>query len=223
MRSYEVVIEGDSPLLMHADSIEWADRMQKWKDDPSTRKFSKAGDDRSPAFRWLGCVYHDGRHVCIPFEVLSSCLLGGGAMVPVPGKSNKTFKAQTQSGMRIQEVTCPLMVSGAAVEWKRIADLEQESDFEKHQKRAESLGFELFVKRAKIGAAKHVRVRPKFNAWSITFNVAVIDDQITETVLSQVITYAGAYKGLGDWRPGSPKSPGPYGTFKLKSIRKTSS
>jgi hypothetical protein len=51
MRNYEVTMTGTQPLLLHADDIEWADRMSAWKDDPANKKTSKAGDDRSPAWR----------------------------------------------------------------------------------------------------------------------------------------------------------------------------
>jgi hypothetical protein len=43
--------------------------------------------------------------------------------------------------------------------------------------------------------------------------VNVGDKQITTAVLTDILEAAGKYKGLGDWRPSSPKSPGPFGTF----------
>jgi OmcA/MtrC family decaheme c-type cytochrome len=48
------------------DNIDWADFMEDWKNDPANKKNSKAGDDRSPSWRWLGCVYHDGKVLSIP-------------------------------------------------------------------------------------------------------------------------------------------------------------
>ena len=47
MKTYRVTITGTSPLLMHMDNIDWADKMEQWKSDPSSKKESKAGDDRS--------------------------------------------------------------------------------------------------------------------------------------------------------------------------------
>ena len=66
MKTYAVEIIGKTPLLMHHDNIEWADYMDTWKNDPGNKKTSKAGDDRSPAWRWLGCCYHDGKRLAIP-------------------------------------------------------------------------------------------------------------------------------------------------------------
>jgi hypothetical protein len=93
-----------------------------------------------------------------------------------------------------------------------ILALQNESDFTKHQREVEKHGFALHLKRAKIGQSKHVRVRPVFENWSATGQVHVWDDQITLEALREIVTQAGLYKGLGDWRPGG-KTPGPYGMF----------
>jgi len=213
LKSYEITITGKTPLLMNADNIEWADRMARWKDDPMNRKGSKAGDDRSPAFRWLGTLYHDGEHLAIPSDNLMRCLMEGGAMVPVPGgRSGKTFKAQTQSGCMVGEPFWKLSVRGKSVPIAPLMSMTTESNFDRHQEAAAARGFQLFLKRAKIGTSKHIRVRPRFDQWSATGTLNVWDEQLTLEVLTQIFTYAGQYKGLGDWRPGG-KTPGPHGMF----------
>ena len=214
MRKYSVTITGKTPLLMHSDNIEWADFMEDWKNDPANKKSSKAGDDRSPAWRWLGSVYHDGKVVSMPQANIMRAIMEGGAMVPVPGgKSGKTFKSQTQSGMMCVEPFWPININGETIAWSDIEVLQAEESFKAHRDAARELGFDLLVKRAKIGASKHVRVRPEFAAgWQARGTLAVWDDQITDTTLGQILEYSGQYKGLGDWRPGG-KTPGPYGMF----------
>jgi hypothetical protein len=213
IRDYMVTITGTRPLLMHADNLEWADEMENWKNDPANKKDSKAGDDRTPAFRWLGCLYHDGTRIVMPAENIQAAMMGGGALVPVPGgKSGKTFKAQSQSGMMPAEDAWPLKVRGREIEWNALADLREAKAFGLHVAKVRELGFSLFTKRAKIGMTKHVRVRPRFDEWSISGTIRVFDDQITQSVLEQILSYAGRYKGLGDWRPGS-KTPGNFGMF----------
>lgn len=215
MQSYTVKITGITPLLMHADDVEWADTMQAWKDDPANRKNSKAGDDRSPAFRWLGYTYHDGHHIVIPSDNLMTSLREGGAMVPVPGGRNgKTFKAQSQSGIMMAEPFFPLEPH---IPMAPLRALMTEPDFSAHKAAAEALGFSLFVKRAKVGTNKHVRVRPRFDSWGLTLRVNVSDAQITRSVLSDMFSYAGRYKGIGDWRPGS-KTPGTFGMFRAEVL-----
>lgn len=215
-RSYEVTLTGKTPLLMHADNIEWADAMEEWKTNPANKKGSKAGDDRSPAWRWIGSLYHDGDVVVLPSDNLSRCFMEGGAMVPVPGgKNGKTFKSQSQSGMMTGEPAWPLLVDGDPIPVKDLLALQHEDSFAAHKECCEAAGFMLFIKRAKIGTSKHVRVRPRFDRWSTRGTVVVWDDQITEPVLGDILKYAGKYKGLGDWRPGG-KTPGPHGMFEAK-------
>ena len=214
MKTYEIELTGKTPLLMHQDNIEWADFLDAWKNNPENKKFSKAGDDRTPPWRWLGSAYHDGNHICIPQTNIMRSLMEGGAMVPVPGgRSGKTFKAQTQSGMMSDSPSWLLTLNGDPIRWADIEMLKDEPDFAKHKEHCRALGFDLLVKRAKIGQSKHIRVRPEFPAgWRLDGRLVVWDDQISLPVLEQILLYAGQYKGIGDWRPGG-KTPGPYGTF----------
>lgn len=214
MQLYKVTITGTQPLLMHADDIEWADEMEKWKLDKDNKKSSKAGDDRTPAHRWIGSLYrNEADEIILPTENLMRALMEGGTLVLVPGgRSGKTFKAQSQSGIMPRALGWPLLVGGKPINSKPIASLLKEKDFTAHKEAVEKLGFSLFVKRARIGASKHIRVRPRFEQWSATGELAVIDDQITASVLSDILEMAGTYKGLGDWRPSS-KTPGTYGMF----------
>lgn len=215
MQTYRVTITGTQPLLMHADDIEWADEMERWKLDKDNKKVSKAGDDRTPAHRWIGALYrNEAGEVILPTENLMRCLMEGGAMVLVPGgRSGKTFKAQTQSGIMPRSMGWPLLVNGKSIDAQPIIGLLEEKDFGVHKETVEKLGFSLFVKRARIGQSKHVRVRPRFDSWQAGGELTVTDEQITEEVLNDVFEMAGTYKGLGDWRPSSPKAPGVFGMF----------
>jgi hypothetical protein len=220
MRTYRVTITGTTPLLMHNDDIDWADRMDAWKNDKGNKKNSKAGDDRSPAFRWLGNLYRNERdEIIIPTENIMRALMEGGAMVPVPGgRSGKTFKAQSQSGIMPRDIGWPLQSNGNALPYAGIKPLMNETDFAVHRERVEKLGFRLFIKRARIGASKHVRVRPRFDTWSASGELVVTDEQITDAILADILEMAGKYKGLGDWRPSS-KTPGTFGMFEAEIER----
>jgi hypothetical protein len=211
-RTYQVFLTGETPLLMHNDNLAWADVMKSWEKDPANKKNSTKGDDRSPAWRWIGSLYHEFGKIVIPADNLMTVIRNGGAMCPT-GKGQKTFKSQTQSGIVVNESAWPVEVNGKVLSFEPIKDLMHENDFEVHQKIIEDQGFMLFVKRAKIGANKHVRVRPRFDDWSCQGTVTVFDDMITDDVLQNIFTFAGAFSGLGDWRPSAPKSPGPYGKF----------
>jgi hypothetical protein len=215
MQKYQITLTGNSPLIMHHDNIVWADHMEEWKNDPDNKTKLKAGDDRSPAWRWLGCLYQNGENIYLPAANIMRCLMEAGAMVPTGGKGGKTFKSQTQSGMQSAEEVWTLLVNGGEISYRELkAEVNDENDFAKHIKAAQSRGFDLLIKRAKIGTSKHVRVRPIFYpGWVVKGSLLVFDEQITQAVLTKILEYAGEYKGLGDWRPGG-KTPGPYGAFK---------
>lgn len=214
MRTYKISITGTQPLLMHNDDIEWADKLEAWKLDKDNKKISKAGDDRSPAFRWMGCLYRNEEGlVVIPTSNIMRALMEGATMVLVPGgKSGKTFKSQSQSGVMPRAIGWPLTINGKTIPTKPIDALMDEKDFAKHQQAVTKMGFSLFPKRAKIGQSKHIRVRPRFDTWAAEGELVVTDDQITDDVFRDFFEVAGKYKGLGDWRPSS-RTPGTFGMF----------
>jgi hypothetical protein len=217
MQTYQVLMTGKQPLLMHADDIGWSDQMAAWRSDKDNKKASVAGDDRTPAFTWIGSLYRDEeKRIVMPTENIMRALMEGGAMVPVPGAGKKTFKSQSQSGIMPRALSWPLLVNGKVPDGKAIEAIDgllKEKDFKKHQEKVEALGlFDLFVKRARIGTNKHIRVRPRFYNWAAVGELVVQDEQITESILRDILFMAGTYKGLGDWRPGA-KTPGSYGIF----------
>ncbi|MCK9327970.1 MAG: hypothetical protein M0P69_20920 [Bacteroidales bacterium] len=210
-KDYMVTLNGMRDLLMHKDNIQHGERVKKWSKDPANKDVSVAGDDRSPAWTWIGYLYAEYGKVVIDSDNLMTMLREGGAQVST-GKGKKTFKAQTQSGIIVNEIGWPLIVDWREIDYEPIKALLNENDFEKHLELAEELGFTLFVKRAKIGMSKHIRVRPRFSNWQASGTITVTDPMLTKDVLQDILTFAGARCGLCDWRPSS-KSPGQFGTF----------
>lgn len=215
MQTYKVTIQGETPLLMHHDNLKWAETMKLWEMDPANKPISVKGDDRSPAWRWIGNLYVENNKVVVPADNLMTVLREGGARTPT-GQGSKTFKAQTQSGLVVDQSAWPILIDGNPIPYEPIKSLILESDFALHELQAQDLGFNLFVKRAKIGQAKHVRVRPRFDKWTCSGSITVFDKMITRDILATILAYAGNYAGLGDWRPSSPRSPGPFGKFTIQ-------
>ena len=218
MKNFLFTMTGLSPLLHHWDNIEWSSTLKTWREVPEHKPLNVPGDDRSPAFSWLGSLYNNGKVATIPSDNLMRCLMEGGAGVLVPkGKNGKTFKAQTQSGMLVVDEYWPLLQGappgGQPVNVEPLLALANELDFDVHVATAKKLNINLWAKRAKIGAAKHVRVRPRFERWGAKGIVQVWDEQLTLAALRDIWRVCGANKGIGDWRPSSPKSPGPFGRF----------
>lgn len=209
---YGFKLTSQMPILFHADNVEAADELKAWRDNPLNRDASVRGDDRSPAWTWQTYLYHDGEHLAVPQENIMAALCKAGAQIST-GKGTATFKSASQSGLVILSEFCEFRASGKQIAMADMAAISGLS-FAEQSQAAKKLGFELLVKRATVGSSKHVRVRAKFKAWTISGTVETLDPIITDKVLAQMFDIAGRKVGLLDWRPGSPKKPGPYGTFR---------
>lgn len=212
--NYKVTLIGRTPLILHQDDVGWADQMDGWKLHPDNVKKSIPGDDRSPPFRWLGCLHHDGTNVALPSSMLRACLRDAAAQIPT-GRGKKTFKAQSQSGTIIGDPYWPLLVNGKMIPVQPFFEGMERRTFDDYQKLAQAYGMILDVRRARIRMAKHIRVRPMLMEWRATGSLGVIDDELTEDVLLRILREAGRSKGLGDWRPGC-STPGTFGMFAVE-------
>lgn len=216
MKRYKLELTGLSPIIMHRDNLAFGEVLEAWRKHPENAGLGKAGDDRSPPWTWVGSLYHDGHVVGIDQDNMMTCLREGGAKVIRKGKS--TYKKESQSGILIDQPQLEFAVDGRVVSYDAIAPLVGDLDFAKHLEAAQDMGFELLVKRARIGRAKHVRVRPMFRNWTAACTLTVIDEQlsgITETVLDLILRQCGALVGLCDWRPGGA-TPGQFGKFESR-------
>jgi len=213
MERYEVTLNGLTPLLLHNDNLGFNEKIERWRKDPANKALSQAGDDRSPAFTWIGYLYHAQGKVGVSADNLMTMLRESGAKITKKGK--ESYKKQTQSGLLIDTIQFDILVNGQTVPTAPINEMIGVTEFDQHMDLAESLGFELFVKRAAIGRAKHVRVRPMFREWQLKGTMTILDTElygINKSVLEQILTIGGAQVGLCDWRPSSGAS-GPYGKF----------
>ena len=220
MEQYKVTLTGLTPLLMHNDNLAFTERIKAWQKEPENKALSVTGDDRSPAWTWIGYTYHDGRVLGVNSDNIMTMLREGGAKV-LTGKGKETYKKQTQSGIMLDAQQFDLYVGGETIQIAPIKSLIGDNDFNNHIDTAEANGFELLVKRAKIGRAKHIRVRPMFRNWVLVGSLTVLDSELsglTEKVLTTVLNQAGAICGLCDWRPSSPSS-GTFGKFQPKIER----
>ena len=212
MERYQIILEGETPLLMHRDNIQFSERVRAWQQE--NRSLSVAGDDRTPAWSWIGSLYDDGEYVGLNADNIMTMLREGGAKVPT-GAKNETYKRQTQSGIVLEEICPPLLVNGKRLEMAPISALLDEDDFASHVEAVQEMGFDLLVKRAKVGTSKHIRVRPMFEEWAVITSLMVVDPKesgITQEVLQKILNKAGSLCGLGDWRPSS-RTPGQFGRF----------
>lgn len=219
MKHFSFEITGSTPLIMHADNIPWADQMTEWKKKSKDAKSSPAGDDRHPAYRWIGCLCNNGVHVGIPSNYMTTCLMKAASRVST-GSRNKTFKTESVAMMGFNDELFPIVTKAGEVRWEDVVPMVNEPEFSEHQSFASKHGFELHICRASVGASKHIRVRPKFNSWKFAGTLWVDNDSLASS-LPEIFEMAGNVVGLGDWRPSAPKKPGPYGRFSatIKEIK----
>lgn len=210
-REYSVVLTGTTPLIMHADDLAQQARLEKWRKDPKNKDKSTKGDDRSPPWTWQTYLYTDGESVVMPHENVRSCLMEAGKKC-AKTKGKGSMKTDAVSGILFSTLMLRFLVNGKEVPMSKVVAIDS-PDFEEHIAPASKLGIDVFVKRAAVGTTKHVRARPLFRKWSIETQVTVTSDNIDKDMLVQLFDVAGRYVGLGDWRPSSKKSPGPYGQF----------
>ncbi len=208
---FDFLLTGRTPLLLHADNLDFSDEIKLWQRDSANKSRSVPGDDRSPAFTWVGSCYHDGEQLVMPTDNLQSCLKSAGSKVIF--KRQTTYKELAVAGLWLEPQFMPLLVGdpGQPVPWAPVMGLKNEPDYREHLAAVRRMGFDLMARRAKIGTSKHVRVRPVFAAWSLAGTVEIVNPDITPDALKDIFRIAGSV-GLGDWRPGC-KTPGRYGQF----------
>ncbi|HUU23470.1 MAG TPA: hypothetical protein VM389_13140 [Phycisphaerae bacterium] len=216
---YEFSLSCVTPLLMHADNVAASDALREWRTNPAHKSLSVAGDDRSPAWTWKAWLYSDGKHLVIPNDVLMAALRGAGASIKIEGARGKTFKSLSQTAITPEGEYLTLLVGGEQV---RIEDINAiDGTFQEHCEAVKRLGFSLFLKRIPVGRGKHIRVRPRFDDWEVRGVIGVSDGAITGTIVSMLFSIAGRERGLLDWRPSSPTTPGIYGQFtaRIKQLK----
>ena len=214
MDQYRVTLTGLTPLLMHDMNLLFMEKTKAWQKDPANKELSVAGDDRSPAWTWISYAYHNRRTLGISSDNLMTMLREGGAKVPT-GRRQETYKKHTQSGIMIDQEQWELTINGHGFPVAPINDLVGNTDFLAHLDAVEGMGFELLVKPAKIGRAKHIRVRPMFRDWQLSGSFTVLDPDLsglTKKTLETILRQAGSLCGLCDWRPSSGAS-GTFGKF----------
>ena len=58
--------------------------------------------------------------------------------------------------------------------------------------------------------------RPKYNKWSVEFEIILNDESVDSKVINEILEHAGKYVGIGDWRP---QTKGMFGKFMITSFK----
>jgi hypothetical protein len=136
-------------------------------------------------------LYKDNEgNIVTPATHLEASMIKAATQFKIPGQGKKTFKDAFKGGVFVSPEMIP------------------------HQ----GNGYEVFVSPVVINRARVMKARAKLDDWTLNFQIQVIDERITPHVLKDILTEAGKYHGIGDWRPR-------FGRFEVKKfepIKKTS-
>lgn len=216
MKKYNVKLTGLDTMLWNRDNFRFDAEVSKWQKGPSGRDCPR-GDDRFPAWKWIGKIYHDATEKSFALccdEVISAVLSEAGKGITMSGK--KTYKEPAKTAIEYINDYAEIKLRGKPIPFSPFKKLftGDVTDMDEHTEIAQKHGIDIDIRRVSMGGSKHVRCRPLIPVgWTAEFSMSVDDEIIDKNTLKQLFHIAGTRKGIGDWRPGSPKSPGKHGRF----------
>lgn len=171
-------IEGAAPLLMHNGQL--ADPMNRFSKEmkkvTGRKKKTEADYTELARIEFLGSLYlGSAGEPVIPGEVLEATIISG-AKVTKKGKVGKSAL--------IVDGNFPLIYNGP----KTTEGLLEDDNF-RH------------VAGVKVGQARVMRTRPKFNQWKLKFTVHYLSSVLDAEEIVGFVEAAGQVAGLGDGRP----------------------
>lgn len=189
-----IAVKGTQPLLLHKYTVASVS-------DPKARMV-KTRDSNSYVDEWRKGTYtdEDGLLV-IPHLNIMACLFDGAKGMKI-GK-----KAVTRT------VYTSLVISPVKpqIQWSEDGKKYTTIHIDEIPKRAW-----LHTSGAVVMGRRIDRIRTMIPpGWVVPFNVLTKDDALGESDIRAIVVNAGKFAGMGDWRPSSPKKPGPYGVFEV--------
>lgn len=189
VKTVNVTITGISPLLIHRfteqSQQQGTSRKTLVQSVIDTREVALNGANRRP----------DGTHYINSFSIVNA-MGSAGSNFKMKG-SRKSVKFIVPSAVRIQTIDCTttILVKGEP---------------------ATDTSFEVDARPVTIPATKGriMRYRPRYENWSMKFELGILDDLLDLPLAHQLLTDAGVQIGIGDFRP---EKRGPFGTFRVTS------
>jgi len=175
---YECELSGDSLIMHNGQTADPLNSFSKaMKEISGKRKKTDADYEAMANIEYQAGLYLNNKgQVIVPGRVLESVLVEGA-------KKSKEGK---------------LALSGMFVDTDGI--LEYEGGAMTLKQLMESPEHRLCVA-VRIGMSKVMRTRPHFKNWRTTFKVSINEQVANEAQLKRWLEDAGAYVGIGDWRP----------------------
>jgi len=129
--------------------------------------------------------------ICQPARHIECAMIQAAKMFKVDGKGKKTFKSLVGATVEVHPELIPHKFQKYTVEESAV----------------------------KIGPARILRRRPKFDPWELHFQIKTIDEQLPIETLKDILDTAGVYCGLGDYRPGTCGKFGRFAVIKFEPAK----
>lgn len=185
-KQVDVEIRGVAPLLLHNGQLADPSNPYAKALKVETSKRNKTDDvyEEMTRIEWEGSLYLRNGRIVIPGENLESLLSEAAKKM----KKRKEF----QAGLLI-DGDWPLGYKGP-----------------QNYKDLWKAGKNFDRRRVRVGTNAVQRTRPRFDEWSLDFTVQYNAEVLNLDVVVEAIHFAGAYVGLGDYKPR-------YGRFEVLS------
>lgn len=154
--------------------------------DLESRPKLRRGEHLTPKTEAERYLYKDSEdRICIPSVNIKACIRNAGANYKVSGRRS-TFKSMIKAGLDIKPYpNVPLIHNGWQVDVRPVV-----------------------IQRSRI-----LRARPRFDEWSLEFQIVNRDPTIIhKDTLKRILKDGGKYYGLGDFRP-------EFGLFEVEEFK----
>jgi hypothetical protein len=176
-QSLKFTITGVSPLLMHngqlVDPLNYYS--QKLKEVTKKRTKTDADHDEMGRIEFYGGLYLSNGEPCIPGEVLEAAVIRGAMKEKRGPQAKAAILIHNNPALQYDGPRTPEEL------WK-------------------DERFRLRVA-AKVGQAKVMRTRPKFDNWSADVDIKFLPSLLNAKEVKSFLVTAGEQIGIGDWRP----------------------
>ena len=137
-------------------------------------------------------LYIVDKTICIPSVYIKNCIVEASKQFKIIGKGKATYTKIVASTTDIN----PFMIE------------------------LKSGKYEIFRISAvnPMTKGRMMTQRPKFNKWSMEFEIHLNDPAVDISVINEILEHSGKYVGIGDWRP---EKKGMFGKFMITLFKKS--
>ncbi len=123
--------------------------------------------------------------IYVPATQIEGAIIKSASDFRIAGKGKKTFKDLAKSAIWVRPDCVPIEPQDWVLDERAVV-----------------------VQKSRV-----LRYRPRWNQWRLKFDLQVLEDQFPEDILKQILDNAGAFVGIGDFRPR-------FGRFIVTSFKK---